>query len=112
MTFSEEKTDGVLVLGVSGKIHTEASEELLEKLNTLIDQGERHFLLDFSGVGYINSSGLRVLLMVAKKLNGLRGKMVLARATEWIQQVLRVSGCSSVIGIYPLKEEALQVFKF
>ena len=111
MTFSEEKTDGVLVLRISGKIHTEASEELLGKLNTLIDQGERHLLLDFSGVEYINSSGLRALLIVAKKLNGLSGKMVLATVTEWIQQVLRISGCASVIGVYPSKEEALQAFK-
>ena len=108
MTFSEEKTDGVLVLGVSGKIHTEASEELLKKLNALIDQGEWHLLLDLSGVDYINSSGLRVLLTVAKKLNGLSGKMVLATVTELIQQILRVSGCASVIGVYSSKEEALK----
>ena len=108
MTFSEQKTDGVLVLGVSGKIHTEASEELLKKLNALIDQGEWHLLLDLSGVDYINSSGLRVLLTVAKKLNGLSGKMVLATVTELIQQILRVSGCASVIGVYSSKEEALK----
>jgi anti-sigma B factor antagonist len=111
MTLTEEKTDGVLVLGVSGKIHTEASEELLLKLNSLIDRGERHLLLDFSEVGYINSSGLRALLVAAKKLTGLSGKMVLANATEWAQQVLQVSGCSSVIVVYPTKVGALQAFK-
>jgi anti-anti-sigma factor len=108
MTFSEEKADGVLVLGARGKIDTEASEELLKKLNTLIEQGEQPLLLDLSHVDYINSSGLRVLLTVAKKLKGLGGKMVLASATEWIEQVLRVSGCASVIGVYPSKEEALK----
>jgi anti-anti-sigma factor len=111
MTFSEEKTDGVLVLGISGKIHTEASDELLARLNSLIDRGERHLLLDFSAVGYINSSGLRALLIVARKLNGLSGKMVVARATEWVQQVLQISGCTSVVGVYPSKEEALKAFK-
>lgn len=111
MTFSEEKTDGVVVLGARGRIHTEASEELLKKLNNLIDQGERHLLIDFSGVDYINSSGLRVLLMVAKKLNGLGGKLVLAAATELIQQVLRVSGCTYLIAVYPSKEEALNALK-
>jgi anti-sigma B factor antagonist len=111
MTFSEEKVDGIQVLGISGKIHTEASEVLLGKFNSLVDQGERHLLLDFSGVEYINSSGLRTLLIVAKKLNGLSGKMVIAKATEWVQQVLQISGCASVIGIYPSKEEALKALK-
>ena len=111
MTFSEEKTNGVLALGVSGRIHTEASAELSKELNTLIDHGERHLLLDFSGVDYINSSGLRALLMAAKKLNGLGGKVVLANVTEMIQQILRVSGCASLIGIYPSVEEARKALK-
>ncbi len=111
MTLSEEKTDAVLVLAVSGRIQTEASEELLKKLNNLIDQGEQHLLLDFSDVDYINSSGLRVLLMVAKKLKGLDGKMVLATVTELIQQIFRVSGCASLIEVYPSKEEALKALK-
>jgi anti-sigma B factor antagonist len=111
MTFSEETTDGVLVLGVTGKIQTETSDELLAKLNGLTDQGVRHFLLDFSGVEYINSSGLRVLLIVAKKLNRLAGKIVIANAADWIQEVLRVSGCAAVIGFYPSQEEALKAIK-
>lgn len=111
MTLNEEKTNGVLALRVRGKIHTQNSEELLKKLDSLIDQGERHLLLDFSDVDYINSSGLRVLMTVAKQLNDLGGKMVLAAVTELIQQVLRISGCAAVIGIYPSREEAFIALK-
>lgn len=111
MTLREQKTNGAITLGVSGKIQTKDSEELLNKLNSLIDQGEDHLLLDFSEVDYINSSGLRVLMTVAKKLSNLGGKMVLADVTELILQVLRVSGCASVIGIYPSSEEALKALK-
>jgi anti-anti-sigma factor len=111
MTLSVEKIDAVVVLGICGKIHTEASEALLKRLNALIDQGERHLLIDFSGVDYINSSGLRALLIVAKKLKGLGGEMVLAAVTELIQQVLRVSGCTSLIGIHASREKALNAFR-
>ena len=75
---------------------------------TLIDQGERHLLLDFSGVEYINSSGLRALLTAAKNLNDLSGKMVLTDVNELIHQVLHVSGCTSHIAVYPSKGEALK----
>jgi anti-sigma B factor antagonist len=108
MTLSEEKINGVITLEISGKIHAEAAEELLKKLNTLIDQGERHLLLDFSGVEYINSSGLRALLTAAKILNNLSGKMVLTDVNELVHQVLHVSGCASRIAVYPSKEEALK----
>ncbi len=111
MTCSEEKIDGVFVLGVSGKIQAEASEELLKKLNTIISQGEHRLLLDFSGVDYINSSGVRVLLMAAKKVKGLGGRIALAAVNELIQELLRIAGCASVIGMYPSKQEALKAVK-
>lgn len=111
MTLSEGKTNGILVLRVSGKINTSASAELLKKLNTLIDQGERHLLLDFANVDYINSSGLRVLMTTTRKLGDLGGKMVLASVTDLIQQVLQVSGCASIIEIYPSSDEAFNALK-
>lgn len=111
MTLSKEKVDGVIVLGIGGKINTETSEDLLGKMTELIDHGARQLMLDLSGVDYINSSGLRVLLTVAKRMTELRGKIVLADATELIYQVLQVSGCTSHIEVYPTREEALKSLK-
>ena len=111
MTLSEENIDGVIVLGISGKINTETSEDLLKELATRIDHGARHLLLDLSGVEYVNSSGLRVLLTVAKRMNDLSGKMVLAGVTELICRILNVSGCTSHIEVYPSREEALIALK-
>lgn len=108
MIVSEKKTSGItVVIGIRGKIYTDGAEQLLDKLNALIEQGERHLLLDFSGVDYINSSGLGALLSAAKRLKGLNGKMALANVSELVDQVLRISGCASVIGIYPSQAEAL-----
>lgn len=111
MTLSEEKVDGVVVLVIGGKINTEASEDLLKKMTDLIDNGARHLLLDLSGVEYVNSSGLRVLLTVAKKMTDPSGKIVLADVTELISQVLQVSGCTQHIGVYPSREDALKALR-
>lgn len=111
MTFSEENVDGAIVLGIGGKINTEASEDLLKKMASLIDNGARHLLLDLSGVDYINSSGLRVLLTAARRMTDLGGKIVLADVAELIYQVLEVSGCTSHIRVYHSRDEALKAFK-
>lgn len=108
MTLSEENVDGVIVLAIGGKINTEASEDLLKKMTSLINKGARQMLLDLSGVDYINSSGLRALLTVAKRMADLSGKMVLADVAELVYQVLEVSGCTSHIRVYSSKEKALK----
>lgn len=111
MNFTEEETDGVHVLGITGGIHIEASAELSKKLNILIDQRERHLLLDFSGVDYINSSGLRALMVAARNLNDHSGEIALAAVTEAIEQILRVSGCTSHVTIHSSREEARKALK-
>jgi anti-sigma B factor antagonist len=111
MTFTEDNIEGVIVLRISGKINTETSEDLLKKMNDLIDNGARQLLLVLSCVDYINSSGLRVLLTAAKRMTDLSGKIVLADATELVYQVLQVSGCTSHIDVYPTWEEALNALK-
>lgn len=111
MIISEKRTSGTLMLGLRGKIDTDGAEQLLNRLNALIEQGEHHLLLDFSGVDYINSSGLGAILMAAKKLNDLDGRIALANVSELVHHVFRISGCASVIGIYPSEQEALAAFE-
>jgi len=108
---NEKRISGMVMLGLRGKIDTDGAAQLLNKLNALIEQGEHHLLLDFSGVDYLNSSGLGAILMTAKKLNDVNGRIALANVSELVHHVFRISGCVSIIGIYPSEEEALAAFE-
>jgi anti-anti-sigma factor len=110
MDLSEEKKGKVFVLGLSGKVDIEGAKMLVERITQILDGGERYILLDFTHVAYINSSGLRALILVARQLASSGGMLILAAVSDPIQEVLKISGLASSFTLRPTKAEALGSF--
>ena len=110
MTLNEEKNCKVFVLVLSGKLDIEGAKMLVEKMTQILDGGERHIVLDFTDISYINSAGLRGLILVAKQLASSGGKLVLAAVSEPNQNILEISGLTSIFTLRPTRAEALGSF--
>ena len=59
---------------------------------------------------YVSSAGLRTLIMAAKRLANLGGKLVLAGMNAQVQRIFEISGLTSVLTVHPTKAEALSSF--
>lgn len=110
MTLNEEKNGRVFVLGLGGKLDIEGAKMLVEKVTQILEGGERYVLLDFTDVAYINSSGLRGLLLVAKQSKSSGGMLVLAGLSDLNLKALTISGLASIFTLRPTKAEALGSF--
>ena len=110
MTLSEEKNGKVFVLVLSGKLDIEGAKMLVERITQILNGGEQYILLDFTNIAYINSSGLRGLLLVAKQLASSGGMLILAGMSDANQKVLNISGLTSIFTLRPTKAEALSSF--
>ena len=98
---------GATVLAVNGRVDTTTAGDLETAINGLIAEGNRKLLLDFGGVTYISSGGLRVLLATAKKLRNDRDKYALCRLSPEVQKVMKLAGFTSIFSIYNSQDEAL-----
>jgi anti-sigma B factor antagonist len=110
MTLSEEKNGKVFVLGLSGKLDIEGGKMLVDRMTQILAGGERQILLDFTEIAYINSSGLRALLLVAKQSTSSGGMLVLAGMNDSNQKVLAISGLNSIFTLRPTRAESLALF--
>jgi anti-sigma B factor antagonist len=101
----------VLVLGLKGKLIGEPmSAKFSEAVQAAIDKGERKVVLDFSGVDWINSSGISMLLTAREKLQLARSKMRLAAINPSVKGVISMSKMDLVFEIHPSAEEAVRSF--
>lgn len=98
---------GATVLAVNGRVDTTTAGDLETAINGLITEGNRKLLLDFGGVTYISSGGLRVLLATAKKLRTGGDKYALCRLSPEVQKVMKLAGFTSIFSIYNSQDEAL-----
>jgi anti-sigma B factor antagonist len=98
---------GATVLAVNGRVDTTTAGDLESAINSLITEGNRRLLLDFGGVTYISSGGLRVLLATAKKLRNDSDRYALCRLSPEVQKVMKLAGFTSIFSIFPSQDEAL-----
>ena len=97
MDIKKTKNDTTLTLAIEGRIDTTTAPQLEAELRSDID-GVTELYLDFTGVEYISSAGLRVMLS-AQKLMSRQGKMVLSHVNESVMEVFEVTGFSDILTI-------------
>ena len=108
MDIIEERRGGTVCLTVKGRLDSITSSALEEKLLALMNAGVKQFVLNLSSLDYISSAGLRVLLMVAKKLKPAQGVLALCSMRTTIREVFDLAGFSRLFPIHESEEAALK----
>jgi len=108
MNIKESKKDQVVILDLHGRLDAVSSPLLRDKMNGLIDSGEKYVLVSFSNLEYISSAGLRVLLSALAKVRPNEGKIVLAEPNDLVREVFKLAGFYSIFPIYEEQEKALE----
>ena len=106
MEITERKVGKVCVVGLNGRLDSGTSDSLAQRLHQLIDGGERHLVIDGGTLDYISSTGLRVLLVAAKRLKAVEGKIVLSSLKPHILEVFEIAGFTSIFPIYGTTDDA------
>ena len=97
MNINIEKTNGVTLLKIEGRLDTTTAPELEKAIN---NEGDalKNLVLDFKGVDYISSAGLRVLLTAQKKMN-IQGSMELVNVSEAVMDIFEMTGFADILVI-------------
>ena len=88
--------NGVLTLKVIGRLDTNTSSDLEAALEL---DGVCEVVFDFSGLEYISSAGLRVLMTAQKTMMSCNGKMSVRNPNDTVRGVFDITGMSSVFNI-------------
>lgn len=97
MEIKKESRGSVLSLAVTGRVDTTTAPRLEAELRTSIS-GVSELYLDFAGVEYISSAGLRVLLSAQKVMNK-QGRMVIKNVNETISEIFEVTGFCDILTV-------------
>jgi anti-anti-sigma factor len=107
MKIHQTTHDGVTVLAPAGRIDTTTSPALEDAVRGVLDGGTRALLVDFGGVEYISSAGLRVLLVLAKRMRDTGGRVVLCGMGQPVHQVFQLAGFLPLFTIESTREAAI-----
>ena len=94
----EKKLNGELAtLVVAGRLDTQTAPELEKEIDDVVT-GINELVLDMTGLEYVSSAGLRVILKAQKIMNS-KGSMKLTGVNDSIMEVFDITGFIDILTI-------------
>ena len=106
MEIREERRDGILVVAPVGRVDSVSSGDLEGRLIGHLAPADRRLVVDFRDVEYISSAGLRVLLMLAKRLRDSGGELVLCSMDRAVRMTFELAGFMPIFTVVASREDA------
>jgi len=104
---AESTESGAVVLHLRGRLDASSSIDLEQKLGSLSRQPARRLVLEISGLDYISSAGLRLVLMAAKQLRTVNGTLAMVGMQPQVKTVFELAGVQEFYRAYPTLAEAV-----
>ena len=111
MQIEERAVGDVVVVDVTGKITLgDATELLKDKVNSLVNQGHTHLVLNLAGVSYMDSAGLGVMMAAYTTAKAQGGSVKLLSLTKRITDLLSITKLSTIFETFDSETDAVASF--
>jgi anti-sigma B factor antagonist len=108
--FRAERRGRTLRAVLDGEVDVSVAPALMERLRDAVDSDVDQVVLDLSGLTFIDSSGLRMILVLADRLRERRRALVLVvPETGIVRRVLSVSGVDIVVPVVASMDDVPEV---
>lgn len=97
MNITTNKDNTTMTVALEGRLDTTTAPELEAALQA-VDGSITELILDFAGLAYVSSAGLRVLLTTQKKMNK-QGKMIIKNVCDDIKEIFEITGFLDILTI-------------
>jgi anti-sigma B factor antagonist len=101
--------NGVHLLKLSGRLDIIGTGEIETEFAGYCAVDKGRVLVDLSGVDFLTSIGIRLLVVNAKALAARGGRMILLNPRPEVRTVLEIAGIPAIIPMYENLESALAV---
>ena len=100
----------VTVMTVTGHVDSVTYGEFESSLQAEMEQGRVNVALDLSGVEFMSSAGLRVLVNARKTVKNAGGRIVIAQPSPQVTETLEIAGLEILFEQFPDRETAIAAF--
>ena len=100
----------VTIFKVEGEIDIYSAPEFKYSMLEAIEGHRNELIIDLTGVNFIDSTGLGVLVSASRQIINRKGKLLLVADDQIILNIFEITGINKIISIYPTIKEAKDSF--
>jgi anti-sigma B factor antagonist len=112
MDIKVRESGDIRIVDFNGRLDTGTSPMAESQITGLLEAGHSKIVINLAGTDYVSSSGLRVLLVTAKKISAINGKLKITAPNPVVMEILDISGFSTILDIRGSEDEALSELQF
>lgn len=101
------EVNDVVIVKLLGNLDTNTAPDAETEINKWLEKGTKKMLINLEKASYVSSAGLRIFLATAKKITASGGALKLCSANDVVQEILDISGFSTILDVKKTEEEAL-----
>lgn len=106
LSVSVSASESYALVSLAGEADTTVCERLREPLVAVVLAGTRNLVVDLSGLSFIDSACLRVLLAVCRMTEEAGGSLGLAAPQPVVARMMELWGADQLIAVYGSAAEA------
>jgi anti-sigma B factor antagonist len=99
MSFSITKEGDRVIVGIPDQLVRNNRLQLKRRVDEEVSRGERKFLLDFSQTGYIDNSGMTILLYVSSVVRQRRGQVQVTGLNEELRHLFELTKFDTLFSV-------------
>lgn len=104
-------TGNTLIAEFLGELDHHSAETARERVDSALENYKAsNLIFDFSGISFMDSSGIGMILGRYRRLCQREGRIAIAGCSKAIRNILNMAGIFSIIDYYSTREEAVEEF--
>ena len=107
MELRDERIGDICVVTAKGRLDGVSSAAFAEGIGALINTPAPRLLVDFAGIDFVSSAGLRAVLQILKRVKTGAGAFALCNVPASVREVFDISGFTAMLSIYATRTEGL-----
>jgi len=108
--FQFSSMENIQVISLKGMITEEGNRQILETVESQLEQGKRSWVVDLSKLEYMSSIGINLLLGLMVRSQNKGGKIAIASPSSQVLQLLDMTRLTTVFQLCPSVKAASTVF--
>ena len=107
MELTKEMRGRVIVVTARGRLDGNTSPAFGARREELAAVSEPRLVVDFAGVNFVSSAGVRAVLMVLEQVKAANGRLALCAVQAPVREILDIAGITGMLDLHPAKAEAV-----
>lgn len=96
MTLEIKQSNDTITALLTGRLDTAASQQFAADMQPLMENADKHIVLDCQNLEFVSSSGLRLFLSLRKATIAKKGDVTIKNVSPEIKQVFAITGFVSL----------------